>query len=1072
MRSSTLLILAGLLLISACAGSLQSGKSTSIAITGATIISMDGGGRIEDGVVIMEGDRIAAVGTREETAVPANARRIDATGKFLVPGLVDMHTHLPQEPGVAGDATWRQLRLMVANGVTTARSMSGHASHPQIRDAILSQDLLAPVLYVAAPAMHQGNTPDTATAAAKVQAAKADGFDLIKSHHIEDPEVWRAVQATSQRLEIPTAGHLVSTVSLEEAIRAGQQIEHLDGYFAALLPKDSPARDIAFGQIPPPPVMQAIDRKRIDDVAQRVAELNGWTVPTVAVFESIADTETAIDTLRTQPEMKYAPAAALDQWAARREQLLGMGIMQSIGEEFVAARRDIVRALDSAGAGIMAGSDTPQEVHMSGFGLHTELAALEAAGLSPLAALATATSNPRRYFESLPGKGSASARSADFGIIAPGNRADLLLLNADPSKDIHATRAIDSVILRGRLLDRAALDGLLKSVSDSITAAVEVEGKPGEVLLVRHAAAESHDGDSGLSDAGREQARRFAQQFADFGADIVMATPTRRARETAGIIAASIGARVEEYHPGQLDQLAATLRKDGGKIIVVGHSNTTPTLVRMLGGEAGSAIAADEYDRVYRVSLPSGATTLHQPSAWDARVEPCRLPGIGSGVRCGAITVAEKETGNTRKIDVHFAVLPATGEVKLPPLIIAPGGPGLGGKQSGAGVAQLFESFRTDRDLWLIDQRGTGESNRLDCELPTDLAAAIASLSSKDTASIMECRDRLAQQADLGAYTTPVAVRDMEKIRQVLGAKQVDIFGMSYGTRIATEFARQFPEHVRALVIRSPAPPAMQLPLFTPRDAEQSVQRVIGLCGEEPACAAAFPDIGGDVQKVLRRLDAGPVDVTVVDPRSGQPVETKFTRDAFGSVMFFLLYIPEYYRQMPALVHAAANGNFEPMVQSVAPLIVGTLDQVAWGMRWSVICNEDVARIDHSKVRELSRNTFFGDAPIAAELHACDLWPDATVEKEYFEPPQLEQPVLVISGTVDPVAPPVWGEYLLDTLENAVHLPVTGASHLPVFPGCTKQLTLEFLAQGSLNDLDTQCAEQRQVPAFVVPNAR
>ena len=1036
-----------------------------LAIVGATVLPMTGARPITNAVVLVAGDRIQAVGPVESVPIPAGAQVIEAEGRYLVPGLVDMHAHLPPDSGEPGSSGWRQLSLMVANGVTTARGMAGQPGHPALRDAILTEDRIAPTLYVASPALHQGNTTDIDAALAQVRAAKDAGYDLIKSHHIEDPSVWQAIQEEARRLGMPVAGHLASTIELETALRAGQQIEHLDGYLMALLPEDSPARQMPFGQIPPPPVMQAIDADRIAGVAQQVAELNGWNVPTLALFEKIADTETPTDTLRARPEMKTAAPAALDQWAAQRSQLLAAGIMQAVGPAFVDLRRQIVAALQDAGAGIMAGSDTPQAFHLSGYGLHEELAALQRAGLTPLEALATATRQPRQYLASLPNHGSAAGRRADLGIIARGERADLVLLVADPSQDVAATRQIEAVVLRGRWLDRDALDQLVAEVEASV--APVATAAAGTAILVRHGAVDPGGSDPALSDIGHQQAAALARRFADLQPRAVYATPTRRARETAAPLAAAAGVAVTDYHPGQLPMLAEAIRREGGNVVVVGHSNTTPLLVEMLGGEPGAPIAEHEFDRIYAVTLQTGDTRIERPSASGATIAPCTLPGVAPPVRCGVVKVPES-TGPGRMLEVHFAVLRATDQARLPPLLVAPGGPGLGGVQSAGGIAQLFAAFRADRDILLMDQRGTGASNRLDCELPTDLAGAIASLSSQDHADVVACRDQLSQRADLAAYTTTRAVEDLDRIRHALGHDRIDIFGMSYGTRVATEYARLFPDHLRAMVIRAPAPAAMQLPLHTPRDAQQSLERVIAACQAQPACAAAYPELASDVATILDQLAAGPVSVTVTDPRTGQPVTTAYGPEAFGSTMFFLLYIPEYYRQMPALVHAAATGDYQPLVQTVAPLIVGTLDQVAWGLRWSVICNEDVARIDRSRVAELTRGTFFGDTPIAGDTAACDLWPDATVDPGFFEPPSTDHPVLIISGTMDPVAPPRWGEHMARTLDNVLHLPIEGASHLPVFPGCTAGLVEQFLNDAQLASLDSTCAAEPQVPPFLV----
>jgi imidazolonepropionase-like amidohydrolase len=419
--------------------------------------------------VLVAGDRITAVGPAGEVEIPAGARVIDGAGRTLIPGLVDMHAHLPPVPADKGDASWRTLRLLLAHGVTTARSLAGHPSHPEIRDRVAAGEILGPTLYVAAPALHDGNTATPGAAREAVRRAESQGFDLIKSHHLTNPEVWAAVQDEARAQELPVSGHVSHQVGLERALEAGQQIEHLDGYLAALLPpgSDEAATANQWGQVPPAPVLEAVDMDRLPSLARQVAASGAWNGPTLALFEKLADTETSTETLRTAPEMRWVPTAALDQWTGQRGQMAAAfgGL-----DGFVEMRREIVLALHRAGAPLLAGSDTTQLFHLAGPGLHEEIAAFRAAGLPAAAALRTATAAPADYLDALADHGSATGRAADFGRIAPGLRADLVLLRGNPLEEIAATREIDGVMVRGRWLDRQELDGLLDEVEAAAAA--------------------------------------------------------------------------------------------------------------------------------------------------------------------------------------------------------------------------------------------------------------------------------------------------------------------------------------------------------------------------------------------------------------------------------------------------------------------------------------------------------------------------------------------------------------------------------------------------------------------------
>lgn len=602
-----------------------------LAFTNVDVLPMDGGGALRDRTVLVEGDRIVAVGASGEVTLPPGTRTIDGCGRTLVPGLADMHVHLPPDDGAAEDGPARRLlAVMLANGVTTARSMAGNPAHLELRRRVEAGEVLGPSLVLAAPALHGGNTPDAEAAREAVRAARAAGYDLVKSHALEDPAVWAAVQDEAERQGLAVAGHVTNGVGLDRALAAGQQIEHLDGFVAALLPPDRPHANGPWGQIPPAAVLAEVDAARLPELARRVAASGAWNVPTLALFERVTDVETPVETLRAAPAMRYVSAAALDQWAAQRAGLAASGMLAGVPEPFQRLRRQIVAALDAAGAPLMAGSDSPQAFLHVGFGLHEELAALVGAGLTPVEALAAATANPARYLRGLPRQGSGSGRAADFGVVAPGSRADLVLLARSPEQDIAAARQIEGVLVRGRWLDRAALDAMLAAVAaggapkDGAAAAEKAaapeapqrEGAAARILLVRHAEAEAGGGsDPELTAAGRRRAEALAEALAGEPIAAVLATDTRRARATAAPVAERLGLEVEIYDPRRLADLADALRRRGETVLVVGHSNTTPELVGLLGGEPGEPIGHHEHDRLYRVEAATGATTLERVPA-------------------------------------------------------------------------------------------------------------------------------------------------------------------------------------------------------------------------------------------------------------------------------------------------------------------------------------------------------------------------------------------------------------------------------------------------------------------------
>ena len=444
-------------------------QTTDVAIVDVTVLPMTNVGRLLHQTVVTRGDRIVAVGPKARVRVPAAARRIDGRGKVLMPGLVDMHVHLSPTPGNEGDAAQRSLAVMLANGVTTVRGMAGSPANLTVRDKIEAGTVPGPRFYVAAPALHDKNTSTVEQARKAVQAAKAAKFDLIKSHSLSNVAVWEAVQDEARQQGVPTAGHVTNEVGLDRALRAGEQIEHLDG----TLPQLAPQVTEQYGQFPTRAVLEVAAKASDADLnrlARRVAAAKSWQVPTVSLFEKVIDTATPTSAFMARPEMRFVPDAALKQWAAQREEMV-KEFTPPQAAAFRDVRRRIVAAYRRAGVRMMVGSDTAQAFHLWGFGVHEEMRSLVTAGLTPMEALRAATVNGRDYFRSLPNGGSSLGWKAEFGTVERGARADLVLLSGDPSRDLRTLAKPEAVIAGGRFYDRARLDALLEKAAADAHAA-------------------------------------------------------------------------------------------------------------------------------------------------------------------------------------------------------------------------------------------------------------------------------------------------------------------------------------------------------------------------------------------------------------------------------------------------------------------------------------------------------------------------------------------------------------------------------------------------------------------------
>nr|WP_281423067.1 amidohydrolase family protein [Sphingomonas colocasiae] len=376
-----------------------------------------------------------------------------------MPGLVDMHVHLPDAVTTSDGALRRSLALMIGYGVTTARVMQAPAVARDARSAVEQGALAGPRLYVAAPIVNDDTAPTVAAGRAAVRSAADGRYDLVKAHQLTHPTVWHALIDEARAVALPVAGHVDNAVGLPAALAAGQEVEHLDGAIQELLPKRGAGLG-PFAQVPPAAVVAAASAAgpaRIDGLARRVAKARSFQVPTLASFERAFDP--APDALAADTAACLADAEQRRTWPKRRD-AMRQAMPADAATTFLRLRRAIAAAYARAGVRIMAGSDTPQPYHLWGEGLLSELKALAAAGLTPLQALRSATVVPRDYFRSLPRRGSALGWAADFGTVEPGARADLLLIEGDPSRDLDALRAIRAVVAGGRLHDRAELDAL------------------------------------------------------------------------------------------------------------------------------------------------------------------------------------------------------------------------------------------------------------------------------------------------------------------------------------------------------------------------------------------------------------------------------------------------------------------------------------------------------------------------------------------------------------------------------------------------------------------------------------
>jgi len=413
------------------------------AFVNVNVVPMDKDGIVSQQTVVVRDGAIVAVGPVDDVPIPEDAHVVDGTDRYLLPGLAEMHAHVPDANTPEME---RYFALYVANGVTTIRGMLGRPSHLELREDLATGRTFGPRLVTSGPSLNGRSVNGAEQARQMVRAQHAAGYDFIKIHPGLSRDEFEAAAATANELDMPFAGHVPVAVGVRRALQLGiATIDHLDGYFAELLPKNSDGEG-GYGGFFGVFLADDIDPEQLASIARETAAAGTWNVPTEVLVEQLVDT-TPVAELRSRPEMRYMPEETVEGWAdAKREQLAERGYDPGVAMLAVELRRRLIIEMHRAGAGLLLGSDSPQIFNVPGFATHRELDALVAAGLSPYEALRTGTAAVAEFL------------GTNTGIVAVGRDADLVLLDADPLEDITNARRVHGVVVRGEWYPATELD--------------------------------------------------------------------------------------------------------------------------------------------------------------------------------------------------------------------------------------------------------------------------------------------------------------------------------------------------------------------------------------------------------------------------------------------------------------------------------------------------------------------------------------------------------------------------------------------------------------------------------------
>jgi pimeloyl-ACP methyl ester carboxylesterase len=445
---------------------------------------------------------------------------------------------------------------------------------------------------------------------------------------------------------------------------------------------------------------------------------------------------------------------------------------------------------------------------------------------------------------------------------------------------------------------------------------------------------------------------------------------------------------------------------------------------------------------------------------------PCWLEGSREQVLCGSYQVYENRQSHAgRQINIQIAVLPALKNHPVPDaLFILAGGPGQAANAYGPFVDVALKKLHQDRDIVLIDQRGTGKSNPLNCQAAPD-ALPFTAVHQSFSDSAQACLAKL--DGDPRFYSSFDFAADLDDVRQALGYSQIDIWGGSYGTRVALVYMKTHPNLVRAAVLDGVAPYSNKIPLYEARDAQRALDMVFLACDEDEKCHTAFPDLRQNFTAVLSKLDKSPAHASIRNPHTGVPTDIVVNKANFATALRTLLYVPSFDHLVPLVIRDASDGNFETLVAATQEISHSANKDMSRGLMLSVLCSEDVPRIGPQEVNDFTRGTFLGDVMVKSFSSACSRWPRASLPPDFDSFVDTPVPTLMLSGELDPVTPPEWAKLAALHLPNSVQVVVPGATHGVSAYGCVPDLIARFVSAGSASGLDTSCVAKGIRSSFV-----
>lgn len=424
---------------------------------------------------------------------------------------------------------------------------------------------------------------------------------------------------------------------------------------------------------------------------------------------------------------------------------------------------------------------------------------------------------------------------------------------------------------------------------------------------------------------------------------------------------------------------------------------------------------------------------------------------------CAPFRVPEnRDQPNARTLDLRLALIPSSQAADDDFIVFLAGGPGQSAVDTWPQMAAALDAAGKHRHVLLLDQRGTGKSNPLECKALADQGTTMEFDLERVREATRACLDEVSERADPRFYTSTDAAADLEALRQALGGPKFDLVGVSYGTRMAQQYAKHHPEGVRSIVLDSVAPNSLVLGGEFARNLDDALKAQFSYCASQPACAKAFPDPYASLLQLRDALRAAPREVRIADPVSGLPEAQRL--DAFGlaGLVRMYAYAPETAALIPHTVAQSLAGNDAPLLGQIGVMTQGVEDLIGNAMQLSVICAEDADRLQADPAMQ---NSLLGNQMVEAILAQCAIWPHSKRPAGFNEPLTGDIPTLILEGELDPVTPPRYGEEVLKELGNARLIVAKGQGHNVIGRGCLPKLVAGFMDALNPKTLDAGCID-------------